>query len=104
MSKHRAQEEIIAEMLSIVLKKAKKTHIMYRANLSYTLLCKYLDLLIDNQLIKYNEGDKTYEVTTKGETYLDRYAEYKTVETTLLSSELEYDDKKASLFQLLGED
>ena len=104
MSKHRSQEDIIANMLSIVIKKAKKTHIMYKANLSYTLLRKYLDLLLESHLVKYNKEDKTYELTPRGEVYLDMYAEYKAVEDTVLSSELELYNKKALLDNMLGEE
>ena len=98
------QEEIIAEMLSIIVNKAKKTHIMYKANLSYTLLCKYLDLLLSSSLVKYNREDKTYELTKRGELYLDHYAEYKIVESALINSEAEFDDKRTLLNKMLGGD
>lgn len=104
MNKHRAQEEIIAEMLSIIVNKAKKTHIMYKANLSYTLLCKYLELLLSSNLVKYNREDKTYELTKRGESYLDHYAEYKIVESALINREAEFDDKRSLLNKMLGGD
>jgi predicted transcriptional regulator len=104
MNKHRAQEEIIAEMLSIIVNKAKKTHIMYKANLSYTLLCKYLDLLLSSNLVKYNRDDKIYELTKRGGLYLDHYAEYKIVENALINREAEFDDKRSFLHKMLGGD
>jgi len=42
MGKYRDRLQIIADMLSVVRGGAKKTHIMYQANLSYTLLGRYL--------------------------------------------------------------
>jgi predicted transcriptional regulator len=101
MRKHRTREEIIAEMLSIALTNAKQTHIMYQANLSYPLLQKYLQLLTDSDLIKHHHEDNTYTITPKGEHYLDLYTEYKTIQHMIETRELEYVQKKASLYQLL---
>lgn len=39
---YRSRYEIIADMLNVVSGRAKKTKIMYQANLSYKLLQKYL--------------------------------------------------------------
>ena len=101
VNKHRSQEQIIADILSVVEKEPKKTHIMYGANLSYTLLCKYLDRLLGAGLVKYRRKDRVYELTNRGEHYLDRYGEYKTLEDALTQNESAFNEKKAALTEIL---
>ena len=43
---------------------------MYVAFLSYNQLKEYLSVLIENNLIEYNEGTQTYKTTEKGLNYL----------------------------------
>ena len=45
---------------------ATKTRIMYKAFLSFAQLREYLSLLIENNLLEYLEGSKTYKTTEKG--------------------------------------
>ncbi|MFX0203988.1 MAG: winged helix-turn-helix domain-containing protein [Candidatus Hodarchaeota archaeon] len=75
MSKHRKPSKIMADMLSIVEFHTKKTRIMYGANMSYTLLIKYLNDAIRCNLIKDNDG-KGFELTDKGREYLKHYRDY----------------------------
>jgi len=75
MSKYRDRLRIIADILSVVNGRAKKTRIMYQANLSYRLLCRYLDKVMDAGLVRF-EGDDCYVLTGKGKEYLDRHEEY----------------------------
>ena len=51
------------------------THILYDANLSYTLLEGYLGDLIDKSLIteSMEEGKKDYSLTQKGILFLERF-------------------------------
>ena len=102
LSKHRSHEDIVADILSIVRNEPKKTHIMYQANLSYALLCKYLDKLVEAQLIKYREMDTVFELTEKGLTYLDRYAEFEQLRTQLKANKSTLDKKGATLTEILG--
>ncbi len=46
----------------------KPTHIMYRANLSWTRLQEYLDFLLRQDLIRevISDNSKTYSLTPKG--------------------------------------
>lgn len=53
---------------------SRKTHIMYGANLSYKLLVKYLDACIDCGLMC--EGGSSYQITDKGEEFLQVYGDY----------------------------
>lgn len=75
MSKHRDRLQIIANVLSIVNRRAKKTQIMHRANLSYRLLCRYLKEVSDAGLASFESGNICV-LTAKGKKFLNRYEEY----------------------------
>jgi predicted transcriptional regulator len=75
LSKYRDRLQIIASILSIASSGAKKTRIMYQANLSYKLLCQYLDDVLDAGLICFEKGE-SYVLTAKGREFLDRHEEY----------------------------
>ncbi|MDH2899558.1 MAG: winged helix-turn-helix domain-containing protein [archaeon] len=75
--KNRNRMEIVANLLSIAKNGALKTHLMYRANLSYLMVTEYLDFLCRSNLIKETvdvEGiTKVFQTTEKGLKYLDVY-------------------------------
>lgn len=75
MGKYRDRLQIVADILAITNRGAKKTRIMYQANLSYKLLCKYLDDVIATGLVSCENGD-WYVLTPKGKNFLNRYEEY----------------------------
>jgi len=75
VSKYRDRLQIIADILSIAGRRARKTQIMYQANLSYKLLCGYLDEVVNAGLICYEDEDH-YVLTPKGKMFLERYREY----------------------------
>ena len=75
MSKYRDRLRIVADILLIVNDRAKKTRIMYQANLSYRLLCRYLGEVVDAGLAK-PEDDDCYVLTAKGEEFLGRHEKY----------------------------
>ncbi len=75
MSKYRDRLQIIANILSIASRRAKKTQIMYQANLSYKLLCRYLDEVLDAGLVSFEKED-CYVLTAKGKEFLSRHQEY----------------------------
>ena len=75
MSKYRDRLQIIADILSIADRRAKKTRIMYQANLSYRLLCRYLSEVLEAGLIQSEDGD-CYVLTVKGQMFLSRHEEY----------------------------
>ena len=68
--KNRGRTEIVATMLEAANGRATKTKIMYSAFLSYNQLKEYLCILIENSLIEYIEGTKTYRTTEKGINFL----------------------------------
>jgi predicted transcriptional regulator len=75
--KNRNRMEIVANLLSIAKNGALKTHLMYKANLSYLMVTEYLDFLIRSSLIKEtidSEGTgKLFQTTEKGLKYLEVY-------------------------------
>jgi predicted transcriptional regulator len=75
MSKYRDRLQIIADMLSIAKKGAKKTKIMYQANLSYKLLGRYLREVLNAGLVNF-ENENRYVLTEKGKEFLNRHVEY----------------------------
>ena len=77
---HRSRLKIINDILSVARHGARKTHIMYRANLSYDQLNEYLGFLIDNTLIEKEadeeyEGAVIYKATQTGRQFLERYSQ-----------------------------
>jgi len=75
--KRRDRLYILAEILDIAKDGSLKTQIMYRANLSFTQLNEYLDLLLSMKLVGIVENrEKTmYKTTPKGLQYLQNYRE-----------------------------
>lgn len=67
--------EIVADILSVARRGAKKTQIMYQANLSYKLLTSYLKYVIDMGLVGMEDGD-TYQLTDKGSDFLQEFRSY----------------------------
>jgi predicted transcriptional regulator len=55
---------------------AKKTQIMYKANLSYNLLKKYLADIVEAYLICFERNTGCYVITKKGKMFLERYLNY----------------------------
>ena len=64
--KYRSRTEIVGNILDAANGRATKTKIMYKAFLSYAQLKKYLSVLIENNLLEYLEGTKTFKTTEKG--------------------------------------
>ena len=75
MGKYRSRLQIIADVLSVVKDGAKKTRIMYQANLSYKLLTRYLEDVLDAGLVR-GGNDDCYELTQKGREFLNRFDDY----------------------------
>ncbi len=71
--KNRRQTDIVADILRACGGGDTKTHIMYKANLSYPLLQKYLQLILDSGLMF--QRDYEYKVSRLGRDYLQIYEE-----------------------------
>lgn len=76
LGSYRSRIHIIADILNVADKGAKKTQIMYQANLSYKLLTKYLTEVIESYLIRFEYKRQCYVLTTKGQEFLQIYKEY----------------------------
>lgn len=76
MGSYRSRLDIIADILRAASQNAKKTQIMYQANLSYQVLQKYLSEMSEALLIEFNCHDQCYVLTNKGKAFLDVYKEY----------------------------
>lgn len=87
MGNYRGRLDIIADILQVASQDAKKTQIMYGANLSYRLMQRYLNDIIEASLIRFENNNQCYILTSKGQEYLDAYREYsrsnKTIEKRL---------------------
>jgi len=65
--KYRSRSEIVGLLLDAANGGgATKTKLMYKAYLSFNQLREYLSLLVENGLIEYEEGMRTYRTTQKG--------------------------------------
>ena len=73
--KYRSRTEIVGNILDSANGGASKTKIMYKAYLSYNQLKEYLSILIENNLIEYIDGTRTFKTTEKGLNYLKMHNE-----------------------------
>jgi len=76
LSKYRNRVEIIADILNIVGDGARKTQIMYKGNLSYKLLTRYLREVIGAGLVCAGETANIYQLTEKGKMFLKDFEDY----------------------------
>lgn len=70
--KYRGKEEIIAEIVTELVKEPKsRTRIMYRASLSFTQLKSYIAVLTKTGLIE--ENNHLFSITEKGKKWLEAW-------------------------------
>jgi predicted transcriptional regulator len=72
---NRSRTEIVGNILDAANGGETKTKIMYFAFLSYNQLNEYLSILIENNLVEYLDGTKTFKTTEKGVNYLNIHNE-----------------------------
>ena len=74
MSQRRSNLEIVAEILKIARKGAKKTRIVYGANMNFKMLDEYLEKLKKAGLIANSENNGgLIRTTEKGAEYLQQF-------------------------------
>jgi predicted transcriptional regulator len=73
---YRGRLDIIADMLNVANSNARKTQIMYRANLSYRVLQRYLAEITEAQLVHFENENQHYSLTDKGREFLEAYQKY----------------------------
>jgi predicted transcriptional regulator len=71
--KYRNRTDIAALILDAADGGAAKTKIMYRAFLSYAQLKEYLGVLLENGLLRFQEGEQLFKTTEKGMRFLELY-------------------------------
>jgi predicted transcriptional regulator len=73
---YRSRIQIAADILEIAKDGSRKTKIMYLGNLSFDLLQKYLEMLVNYDLLEVQgDVDKSYIATEKGKQFLTDYNE-----------------------------
>jgi predicted transcriptional regulator len=73
---YRHRIEIIADILNVAGNNAKKTQIMYQANLSYSVLQRYLAEVAAASLVSYSLESQSFMLTPKGREFLAAYKKY----------------------------
>ncbi|MDF2737060.1 MAG: hypothetical protein K0S93_916 [Nitrososphaeraceae archaeon] len=71
--RYRSRTEITAMILDAAYKETTKTKIMYNAYLSYNQVKEYISILLENNLLEYLEGTRTFKTTEKGLNFLRMY-------------------------------
>lgn len=67
---YRSKTEIISVILRTAVTGAGKTKIMYDAYLSYMLVTKYIDFLMENGMLVNDKKMRIYKITEKGKRFL----------------------------------
>ncbi|MFH1325491.1 MAG: winged helix-turn-helix domain-containing protein [archaeon] len=87
MDRKRSRVEIIHDILKIIQERGgriKKTHLMYKANLSHNQMKLYLEELEKNGLVgNEDSGNKTLLcITRKGRDFFIKYMQFREFEKT----------------------
>ena len=78
MGKKRSDIEILADILKVANDGAKKSHIVYKANLNFKIVRNYLNILKNSGLITGPEGrSNLYQTTEKGVEYINHFETFK---------------------------
>jgi len=70
--------DILVDMLVVASKESSKTDIVYKTNLNFKVVKKYLDFLLHKGLIEADcvkKGRKSYRTTEKGKVFIKLYRE-----------------------------
>ena len=74
----RSDIEISAAILQVARNGAKKSHIIYKANLNFKIGKKYLDHLINSGLLRGSKGEnRVFRTTEKGADYINYFKGFK---------------------------
>jgi len=71
--------DICADILRVTRGGARKTHIVYKANLNFNMIKRYLKRLIGGKLLTF--ADDHYTATDRGLSWLSRYEDLHYVST-----------------------
>ena len=104
MGSYRRRLDIIADILRVVSEGARKTHIMYQCNLSYALLNRYLEEVLESRLVRKEDGNRQYVVTGKGRQFLKRLKRYLEESKTLHEHVENVREEKARLESMFSKE
>jgi predicted transcriptional regulator len=73
--RNRTSTDILAQILNAANYSGSitKSKIMYKANISYTQLKEYTSVMVESDLLRYDENKQTYRVTDRGLRFLKVY-------------------------------
>jgi predicted transcriptional regulator len=97
---YRGKLDIIADILQVVSKNAKKTQIMYQANLSYKVLQRYLKSINAASLIRFETEEQCYVLTPKGHDFIEAYKDFNKTNKRIEKRLNDVDSKKKNLEEL----
>ena len=69
----RTSLDVYVDILEAAERGAKKTRLVYRANLNFEIIKKYIASLLDSGLLIINEEDGMYYTTEKGLRFASKY-------------------------------
>jgi len=70
----RSRHTIISQILEICIDGASKTRIVYQANLNFRTVNPYINILINNDLVRIKPGQTVlYETTERGRELLENF-------------------------------
>jgi len=74
----KSKQDISVAILNITKSGANKTRIVYKTNLNFVLADKYLDFLQQNGLVEAKYDFTYYQITEKGQDYLNKMQDINT--------------------------
>jgi predicted transcriptional regulator len=74
--KYRSRTDIVGLILEAANGGATKTRIMYKAFLSYAQLKEYLTVLLENDVLEYEDETQLFRTTEKGLQLLRMYNQF----------------------------
>ncbi len=79
MRTYRDRLDIIADVLNVAGRNPRKTQIMYQANLSFSVMQKYLTEVESALLVTFDAENQRFVLTPKGQEFLEAYKSYSKV-------------------------
>jgi len=80
VKRRRDRISILVDVLDAIGDGARKTHIVYKANLNFESCRKYLSAMRNAGLVDIRVGSPmTWAITEKGRTFLKKYREFKDI-------------------------
>ncbi|GAI45506.1 unnamed protein product [marine sediment metagenome] len=77
MKRRRDKIAILVDMLEVIGNGARKTHIVYKANLNFESCRRYLNAMRNADLVDIQVGSPMkWAITEKGRTFLKKYKEF----------------------------